>query len=173
MSPQSPCSFSALARLYLLCAPNQNRHATQARGKTGLPLASLRSWRNYFCACESFCGEGTILAAFLQVFAGPLPKLSRLTRTIPPATQVILYPENTAGISHQRNDSRNSILMTCHNPDLLSASGWLKQIFNWVLTRHQYHHSSLDPLSSVEVTPYYNASSANSLTNDLKLSSRS
>ena len=27
---QSPRGFSALARLYLLCAPNQNRHATQA-----------------------------------------------------------------------------------------------------------------------------------------------
>ena len=27
---QFPRGFSALARLYLLCAPNQNRHATQA-----------------------------------------------------------------------------------------------------------------------------------------------
>ena len=30
LPPQSPRGFSALARLYSLSAPNQNRHATQA-----------------------------------------------------------------------------------------------------------------------------------------------
>ena len=29
-----------------------------------------------------------------------------------------------------RNERRNSILMTCHNPDLATASDWMKQIFN-------------------------------------------
>ena len=29
---------------------------------------------------------------------------------------------------HLRNEHRNSILMTCHYPDLASASDWLKQI---------------------------------------------
>ena len=29
---------------------------------------------------------------------------------------------------HLRNEHRNSILMTCHSPDLGSASDWLKQI---------------------------------------------
>ena len=49
---------------------------------------------------------------------------------------------------------RNSILMTRHNPDLGSASDWLKQISHaarpirsttqiWVVTRHQYGISAL------------------------------
>ena len=31
---------------------------------------------------------------------------------------------------HLRNKCRNSILMTCHYPDLGSASDWVKQIFS-------------------------------------------
>ena len=53
-----------------------------------------------------------------------------------------------------RNERRNSILMTCHYPDLGSASDWLKQISHaarpirstsqmWVVTRHQYGISAL------------------------------
>ena len=53
-----------------------------------------------------------------------------------------------------RNDSRNSILMTCHYPCLGSANDWLKQISHaarpvrstsqiWVVTDHQYGISSL------------------------------
>ena len=48
-----------------------------------------------------------------------------------------------------RNACRNSLLMTCHNPDLDSASDWLRQISFaarpirsttqiWVVSRHQY-----------------------------------
>ena len=53
-----------------------------------------------------------------------------------------------------RNERRNSILMTCHYPDLGSASDWLNQISHaarpirsttqiWVVTRHQYGISAL------------------------------
>ena len=53
-----------------------------------------------------------------------------------------------------RNECRNSILMTCHYPDLGSASDWLKQIYQaawsirsttpmWVETCHQYGISAL------------------------------
>ena len=53
-----------------------------------------------------------------------------------------------------RNDCRNSILMTCHYPDLGRASDWLKQISHtaqpirsttqiWVVTQHQYGISAL------------------------------
>ena len=54
-----------------------------------------------------------------------------------------------------RNERRNSILMTCHYPDLGSASDWLNQISHaarpirsttqiWVKTHHQYRISALD-----------------------------
>ena len=53
-----------------------------------------------------------------------------------------------------RNNCRNSILMTCHYPDLGSPSDWLNQISHaarpirsttqiWVVTRHQYGISAL------------------------------
>ena len=53
-----------------------------------------------------------------------------------------------------RNDRRNSILMTCHYPDLGGAFDWLKQISLtpqpirsttqiWVVTHHQYGISAL------------------------------
>ena len=53
-----------------------------------------------------------------------------------------------------RNAFRNSLLMTCHNLDLDSASDWLKQISFaarpirsttqiWVVTRHQYGISAV------------------------------
>ena len=53
-----------------------------------------------------------------------------------------------------RNERRNSILITRHYPDLVSASDWLKQIChaarpirsttqNWLVTRHQYGISAL------------------------------
>ena len=53
-----------------------------------------------------------------------------------------------------RNERRNVILMTCHYPDLGSASDWLKQTSHalcpfrnttqiWVVTRHQYGISAL------------------------------
>ena len=53
-----------------------------------------------------------------------------------------------------RNEYRNSILMTCHYPDLGSAFDWLNQISHasrptrsaiqiWVVTRHQYGISAL------------------------------
>ena len=53
-----------------------------------------------------------------------------------------------------RNKRRNSILMTCHYPDLGSASDWLRQISHaawpirstieiWVVPRHQYGISTL------------------------------
>ena len=45
LPPQSPCGFSALARLYYLSAPNQNRHATQA---TDLGVReSLNGWKKW------------------------------------------------------------------------------------------------------------------------------
>ena len=53
-----------------------------------------------------------------------------------------------------RNEYRNSILMTCHYPDLGSASDWLNQISHavwsirsttqiWVVMRHRYGISVL------------------------------
>ena len=53
-----------------------------------------------------------------------------------------------------RNDCRNSILMTCHYPDLGSTFDWLKQISHvaqpirgttqiWIVTHHQYGISAL------------------------------
>ena len=53
-----------------------------------------------------------------------------------------------------RNELRNSILMTCHYPDLSGAFDWLNQISHaarpirsttqiWVVTRHQYGISAL------------------------------
>ena len=53
-----------------------------------------------------------------------------------------------------RNERSNSILITRHYPDLVSASDWLKQIChaarpirrttqNWLVTRHQYGISAL------------------------------
>ena len=58
-----------------------------------------------------------------------------------------------------RNDFRNSILMTCHNPDLGSASDWSCRERNlpqpirsaiqiWVVTRHQYGISAGVPQTS-------------------------
>ena len=58
-----------------------------------------------------------------------------------------------------RNELRNSILMTCHYPDLSGASDWLNQISHaarsirsttqiWVVTRHQYGISALVPQTS-------------------------
>ena len=55
-----------------------------------------------------------------------------------------------------RNERRNSILMTCHYPDLGSASDWSCREGNllqpigsiaviWVVTRHQYGISALVP----------------------------
>ena len=55
---------------------------------------------------------------------------------------------------HLRNECRNSIRMTCHYPDLGSASDWLKQISSmgwtirsttqiWVMTCHQHWISEL------------------------------
>ena len=56
--------------------------------------------------------------------------------------------------SRLRNKHRNSILTTCHYPDLGSASGWFNQISHvarlirsmtqiWVVMRHQYGISAL------------------------------
>ena len=58
-----------------------------------------------------------------------------------------------------RSKRRHSILMTCHYPDLGSASDWLKQISLaarpirsttqiWLVTRHQYGISALVPETS-------------------------
>ena len=55
---------------------------------------------------------------------------------------------------HLRNECRNSILMTCHYPDLRSVSDWLKQVSQvarpirsttqiWVVKHHQYGISTL------------------------------
>ena len=55
---------------------------------------------------------------------------------------------------HLRNERRDSILMTCHYPDLGSASDWLKLISFavptirsttqiWLVTRHQYRVSAV------------------------------
>ena len=60
---------------------------------------------------------------------------------------------------HLGNHCRNSILLTCHNPDLGSASDWLKQIYHatrpirsttliWIVTHHQYGIPALVPQTS-------------------------
>ena len=75
-------------------------------------------------------------------------------------------PEKTADISGRqhwlptkrrlKNERRNSIPMTCHFPDLGSASDWLQQISlavrpigsttqTWIMTRHQCGISALVP----------------------------
>ena len=44
-----------------------------------------------------------------------------------------IFRDGTSGFYTKwrlRNERRNSILMTCHNPDLGTASDWMKQIFN-------------------------------------------
>ena len=54
------------------------------------------------------------------------------------------------------NERRNSVPLTCHYPDLISVSDWLKQISIsaqpirsttqiWIVTRHQYGISALVP----------------------------
>ena len=59
-----------------------------------------------------------------------------------------------------RNESRNSILMSRHYPNLGSASDWLKQILQaarpmrnttqiWVVSRHQYGISALVSQKSI------------------------
>ena len=75
-------------------------------------------------------------------------------------TQIILKPtfcDAATGFPAKwrlRNKRRNSILMTCHYPDLSSASDWLRQISHavwpirstiefWVVPRHQYGISML------------------------------
>ena len=57
------------------------------------------------------------------------------------------------------NEMRNSILITCHYPDLGSASDWLKRISlaritrsttqMWVVTGHQYGISAPVPQTSL------------------------
>ena len=49
-----------------------------------------------------------------------------------------------------RNKCRNSILVTCHHPNLASASGWLSIRYTQseTVARHQYGISSLEPQAS-------------------------
>ena len=74
--------------------------------------------------------------------------------------QPLFCDANTGSLAkwHLKNEYRNSILMTCHYPDLGGASDWLKQIFlivwpirsavrypDLVMTHHQYGISALVP----------------------------
>ena len=101
-------------------------------GSNGRPLASLCSLRNCFCACESFCGEGTILAALptpsqplFQNFSASrersrrLRRLSSIRRKQPALRDTSLLS--------LWNDVWESILMTCHYPVLHSSSVWLRK----------------------------------------------
>ena len=63
------------------------------------------------------------------------------------------FPEATTGLGNERE---NSILMTCHYPDLGGESDWLPiesttQI--WVVKRHQYGISSVVPRKSFRGKP--------------------
>ena len=100
-------------------------------GSNGLPLASLRSWQNYFCACESFSGEATIQRGFSPGLR------SASSKTFPPRAN---DPSGYAGYPLSWENSRHfatldwfpckTIRMTCHYPDLHCSSDWLKQFFN-------------------------------------------
>ena len=70
-----------------------------------------------------------------------------------------IYPKKTAAISlrmtsgfpenwRQRNERRNSILMTRHYPDMISASDWLKQFWS-----SQNHYPSLSSDASFAGKP--------------------
>jgi len=49
------------------------------------------------------------------------------------------FPSDHSAKWCRRNERRNCILMMCHNPDLGSASDWLKQIFSqWEAIDHFY-----------------------------------
>ena len=48
LPPQSPCGFSALARLYYLIAPNQNRHTTQATDEGKSKWVERMAYRKVF-----------------------------------------------------------------------------------------------------------------------------
>ena len=75
-----------------------------------------------------------------------------VNKLIPSLRKQPTFGDATTGFSAKwrlRNERRNSMLMTCHCPDLGSASGWLNQISHaarqircsthiWVVTRHQY-----------------------------------
>ena len=77
--------------------------------------------------------------------------------TKPSLRKQLTFGDATTGFPAKwrlRNERRNSILMTCHYPDLGSASDWLNQISHaarpirsttqiWVVTRHQYGISAL------------------------------
>ena len=65
----------------------------------------------------------------------------------------------TLSLVSPRKERRNSILMTCHYPDVSSASDWLKQISLaarpirsntqiWAVTRHQFEISPFVPQTS-------------------------
>ena len=99
------------------------------------PLASVHSFRSCFCAFESFGGEVTILAA-LPTSSQPLIQnfpASRERSRRPRRLSSILRKQpafRDTSLVSLRNDVWESILMTCHYPDLHSSSDWLKQIFN-------------------------------------------
>ena len=72
-------------------------------------------------------------------------------------TSLLVSPSNNVCLRNERR--RNSILMTCHYPDLSSASDWLRQISFaarpirsisqiCIVTCHQYGISALDSQTS-------------------------
>ena len=78
--------------------------------------------------------------------------------------QVIVYPEKNSRHFATLNKCRNSMLMTCHWPDLGRVSDWtccagnlLQPIRNttqiWVVTRHQYGISALVSKTSFTEKP--------------------
>ena len=59
-----------------------------------------------------------------------------------------------AAVERPRNNRSNSVLITCHHPDMGTASGWLKEsslaaspirntTYTWVVTNNQYGISAL------------------------------
>ena len=62
--PKSPRGFSALARFYLLCAPNQNRRATQANR---CPRKSLVTQQREHTTFSSTLGLGSVSMACVSI----------------------------------------------------------------------------------------------------------
>ena len=123
--------ISLLSQLQCLCNPDYQKFSS-------LPNTDRKSLVAGF-----YCSRRSHLPRF--------PSLMLTWQNIQHSTTPLLVFRET----HLGNDCRNSILMTCHCPNLGSSSDWLKQnrpirstTQIWVVTPHQCGISAVVSLTS-------------------------
>jgi len=88
----------------------------------------LKMW---YCGCWNILLYQRILSCRLQHGGFGKKKITFFNRIS--LRKELTFCDTNTGFPvkwHPRNDSRNSILMTCYYPDLGPASDWMEQVFN-------------------------------------------